>query len=102
MTAFCLVLGSKEDNEKTLLWTVRGYLLLIQYRFVFAIVLLLHKGTLQKQLISDFFPLRGGGVPPFPLSFFEHNGCPLSEGGYPPIPLWKKSDKRRLFLAKKR
>ena len=29
------------------------------------------------------FPLRGG-VPPFPLSFFEHNDCPLRGGGVPP------------------
>ena len=43
------------------------------------------KGIFQK-LLSGFFPLRGG-YPPFPLSFFEHNGFPLRGGGeYPPIP----------------
>ena len=40
------------------------------------------KGTHQK-LLSGFCPLRGG-VPPFPLSFFEHNDCPLRGGGVPP------------------
>ena len=56
------------------------------------------KGRCQK-LLSGFFPL-GGGVPSFPLSFFEHNDFPLrGGGGYPPIPLRKKSAKKQLFLA---
>ena len=63
---------------------------------------LLVKGRFQKRF-SGFCPLRGGGTPPCPLSFFEHNDCPLRGGrGYPPIPLRKKSAKKRLFLAKKR
>ena len=42
------------------------------------------KGTCQKRF-SGFCPLRGGGgVPPFPLSFFEHNDCLLRGGGIPP------------------
>ena len=39
------------------------------------------KGGRQK-LLSGFFPLRGG-VPPLPLTFFEHNDFPL-RGGVPP------------------
>ena len=42
----------------------------------------LTKGTLQK-LLTDFFPLRGGGYPPFPLRFFGHNDFPLREGSTP-------------------
>ena len=30
------------------------------------------------------FSVKGGGVPPFPLSFFEHNDFPLRGGGVPP------------------
>ena len=41
------------------------------------------KGSFQK-LFSGFCPLRGGGYPPFPLSFFEHIDCPLRGGGVPP------------------
>ena len=40
------------------------------------------KETCQK-ILKGFFPL-GGGYPPFPLSFFEHNVCPLRGGGLPP------------------
>ena len=53
-----------------------------------------------KDYLADF-ARKGGGEPPFPLSFFEHNDCPLRGRGYPPIPLRKKSAKKRLFLAKK-
>ena len=57
------------------------------------------KGSFQKRNCG-FCPLRGGGYPPCPLSFFEHNDCPLRGGrGYPPILLRKKSAKKRLFLA---
>ena len=59
-----------------------------------------YKGTFQK-LLSGFCPLRGGGYLPFPLSFFEHNDCPL-RGGVPPVPLRKKIAKKRLLSAKKR
>ena len=41
------------------------------------------KGSFQKRF-SGFCPLRGGGCPPCPLSFFEHNDCPLRGGGVPP------------------
>ena len=54
-----------------------------------------------KNVLADF-ARYGGGYPPFPLSFFEHNDCPLRGGVYPPIPLRKKIAKKRLFLAKKR
>ena len=57
-------------------------------------------GSLSKTF-KRILPVKGGGVPPFPLSFFEHNDYPL-RGGYPPCPLRKKSAKKRLFLAKKR
>ena len=50
------------------------------------------KGRCQKRF-SGFFPLRGGGYPPFPLSFFEHNDCPLRGGGVPPNSV-------KVFLAK--
>ena len=35
-----------------------------------------------KNVLADFARLGGGGTPPFPLSFFEHNDCPL-RGGTP-------------------
>ena len=37
------------------------------------------KGRCQKRF-SGFCPLRGGGTPPCPLSFFEHTDCPLRGG----------------------
>ena len=37
-----------------------------------------------KNYLADFFPLRGGGFPPVPLSFFGHNDFPLGGGGVPP------------------
>ena len=40
------------------------------------------KGNLSKTF-QRILPVKGGGVPPFPLSFFEHNDCPL-RGGVPP------------------
>ena len=40
-------------------------------------------GSCQKRF-SGFFPLRGGGYPLFPLSFFEHNDFLLRGGVYPP------------------
>ena len=40
------------------------------------------KGTCQKRF-SGFFPLRGGGYPPFSLRVFGHNDFPL-RGGVPP------------------
>ena len=49
------------------------------------------KGGLQR-LLSGFFPLRGGGYPPFPLRVFGQNDFPLR----------KKSVKKQLFSAKKR
>ena len=52
--------------------------------FGFSINLYLHKGTRQK-LLSGFFPLRGGGYPAFPLSFFEHIDFPFRGGGVPPL-----------------
>ena len=42
-----------------------------------------NKGRFQKRF-SGFCPLTGGGYPPFPLSFFEHNDCPLRGGGGTP------------------
>ena len=37
-----------------------------------------------KNYLADFFPLTVvGGYPPFPLSFFEHNGFPLRGGCFP-------------------
>ena len=39
------------------------------------------KGTRQK-LLSGFFPLRGGGYPPFPLRVFGQDDFPLR--GVPP------------------
>ena len=57
------------------------------------------KGIFQK-LLSGFFPLRGG-YPPFPLSFFEHNDCPLrGVGVYPPNPLRKILLESRFFRSK--
>ena len=44
------------------------------------------KGRFQKRF-SGFWPLRGGGYPPCPLSFFDHNDCPL-RGGF--SGRWKK------------
>ena len=58
-------------------------------------------GKLSKTF-KRIFSVKGGGDPPFPLSFFEHNDFPLRGGEYPPIPLRKKSAKKQLFLAKKR
>ena len=58
-----------------------------------------YKGRFQKRF-SGFFPLKGGGYPPFPLRVFGQNVFPLRGGGYPPIPLRKNSAKKRLFLAK--
>ena len=49
----------------------------------------LSKGTYQK-LLSGFFPLRGGGYPPIPLSFFGHNDFPLRGGGEPPNSIREK------------
>ena len=46
------------------------------------LTLMTTKGSFQKRF-SGFCPLRGGGYPPFPLSFFEHNDCPLRGGGTP-------------------
>ena len=42
-----------------------------------------YQGTCQK-LLSGFCPLRVGGYPPFPLTFFEHNDCLLRGEGVPP------------------
>ena len=36
-----------------------------------------------KNVLADFFPLRGGGYPPFPLRVFGHNDFPLRGGGTP-------------------
>ena len=36
-----------------------------------------------KNYLADFVRY-GGGPPPFPLSFFEHNDCPLRGGGCTP------------------
>ena len=57
------------------------------------------KGGLQK-LLSGFFPLRGGGVPPFPLRVFGQNDFPL-RGGSTPNSAKEKSAKKQLFSAKK-
>ena len=58
------------------------------------------KGTCQKRF-SGFCPLRGGGgYPPFPLSFFEHNDCPLRGEGPPPI-LLRKIPLKTGFLGPK-
>ena len=46
-------------------------------------VLVKYKGSCHLRF-SGFCPLKGGGYPPFPLSFFEHNDCPLRGGGVPP------------------
>ena len=54
------------------------------------------KGGCQK-LLSRFCPLRGGGTPPFPLSFFEHNNCPLRGGGVPPNSAKENSAKVQVF-----
>ena len=40
-------------------------------------------GNLSKTFLR-IFSVKGGGTPPFPLSFFEHNDCPLRGGGLPP------------------
>ena len=45
-------------------------------------------------------PVEGRGYPPFPLSYFEHNDCPLRGGEYPSIPLKKILLKSRLFRSK--
>ena len=43
-----------------------------------------------QNLLSGVCPLRGGGVPPFQLSVFGQDDCPLRGGRrYPPIPLRK-------------
>ena len=47
------------------------------------------------------FRLRGGWVPPIPLSFFGHNDFPSMGEGVPPVPLRKKSTKNRYFWPKK-
>ena len=58
-----------------------------------------HKGGRQK-LLCGFCLLREG-VPPFPLSFFEHNDFPLRGGGlYPPISLGKNPLKTAIFGQK--
>ena len=41
---------------------------------------LARKGRCQRRF-SGFFPLRGGGYPPFPLRVFGHNDFPLRGGG---------------------
>ena len=41
------------------------------------------KGGFQK-LLSGFFPLRGGGYPPFPLRVFGQDDFPLRGEGVPP------------------
>ena len=41
-----------------------------------------------KKLLSGFFPLRGGGYPPFPLSFFGHNDFLLRGVGVLKYTIW--------------
>ena len=60
-----------------------------------------NKGARQK-LLSGFYPLRGRGVyPPFLLSFFEHNDCPLRGGGVPPKSAKENSAKKQFFVGPK-
>ena len=51
--------------------------------------------TIRGAFKNYFCLLRGGLFPPFPLSFFEYNDCPLRGGGGPQIPL-----KSRYFRSK--
>ena len=60
------------------------------------------KGSFQK-CFSGFCPLRGGGYSPFPLSFFEHNDCPLRGwGGVPPLSVKEKIRKKTAIFCQKR
>ena len=72
-------------------WSRTGLLILDEYNISYACpaflapplyLLFANKGRFQK-LLSGFFPLRGGGYPPFPLSFFGHNDFPLRRGSTP-------------------
>ena len=72
-----------KPGRKIAQWTLRLPSVFWYYKWIFDFVLSLKqspvcfkpKGRCQKRF-SGFFPLRGG-VPPFPLSFFVHNYCPL-------------------------
>ena len=65
--------------------------------FTFFIQTLVDVREAVKNYFLGFCPLRGGGgVAPFPLSFFEHNYF-LLRGGYPPIPPRKIPLKSRHF-----
>ena len=56
------------------------------------------KGRCQK-LLSGFFPLRGGGYPPFPLRVFGQDDFPLR--GVPPNSPEENSAKKQFFLGLK-
>ena len=74
----CAISGHRKESQKTKWYMV-------------------DKGRFQK-IIRGFCPFRGG-IPPFPLSFFEHNECPLRGRVYPPIPLRKIPLKCRFFRS---
>ena len=51
-----------------------------------------------KNYLADFVRLGGGEYPPFSLSFFEHNDCPLrGEGEYPLNSAMENSAKKQVF-----
>ena len=58
-------------------------------------------GRVQK-LLSGFFPLREGGYPPIPLSFFGHNDFPLRGGGRTPQSVEEKFRYKTAAFGQKR
>ena len=43
-----------------------------------------YKFPIRDAVKNYFFSVKGGGYPPFPLSFFGHNDTPVWGGGVPP------------------
>ena len=58
--------------------------------------ILFTKRTRQK-LLSGFFPLRGGGYPPFPLRVFGQDDFPLRGEGGNPNSAKENSAKKQVF-----